>query len=245
MNRTKNAITLEPFTRNNKKEVYRITSPGNSSKYYLVKKNSLMSLIGNKSRVPSVGAMNSLVHAAHNKNFTHVGHFSFGFNGPITPNMFSAFPKRTAISNYVIRKWNNNYGRVNVRDPIYGVPLKLKQISINSLTANNLRGARQEKRQNVRNTQEFNRIKANKLSKKIVQKIMYRNGRPSIWINSNGNQINAPANKNVEYYARQGGRSLYNMIIKHAGQAINAYHRKHPSMKPHYHYRMMMVRKTT
>jgi hypothetical protein len=207
-----------------------------------------MSLIGNKSRIPSVGAMNSLVHAAHNKNFTHVGHFQgFNYNGAITSNMFmfNAFPKRTAISNYVIRKWNEDYGRVNVRDPIYGVPLKLKQISINKLTANNLRGARTEKRQNVKNTQEYNRVQANKMSRKIVQKIMYRNGHPSIWINSNGNQINAPANKNVEHYARQGGRSLYNMIIKHAGQAINAYHRKHPALKPHYHYRVMMVRKTT
>ena len=162
MNRTRNAITLEPFNRNNNKEVYRITSPGNSSKYYLVKKKSLMSLIGNKSRISAIYVLNALVHAAHNKNFTHVGHFSFPFNGPITSNMLHAFPKRTAIGNYVIRKWNNNYGRVNVRDPIYGVPLKLKQISINKLTANNLRGARTEKRQNVRNKQEFNRLKKKK-----------------------------------------------------------------------------------
>ena len=245
MNRTKNAITLEPFTRNNNKEVYRITSPGNATKYYLVKKKSLMSLIGNRSRIPSVGAMNSLVHAAHNKNFTHVGHFSFGFNGPITPNMFNAFPKRTAINNYKIRKWNNNYGRVNVRDPIYGVPLKLRQISMNKISKSNLRGARVESRQNVKNTQEFNRMKANKLSRKIVQKVYYRNGHPAVWINSNGNPINVPANKNVERYASQGGRGLYNMVLKSANRAVNAYLRKHTNMKPHYHYRTMMIRKTT
>lgn len=161
MNRTRNAMTLEPFTINNNKEVYRITSPVNSSKYYLVKKSSLMSLIGNKSRIPAIGALNSLIHAAHNKKFTHIGHFSFGFNGPITSAMFHAFPKRTAIKNYIIRKWNNNYGRVNVRDPVYGVPLKLRQISMNRLTANNIRGARAEKRQNVRNTQEFKKRKRN------------------------------------------------------------------------------------
>ena len=163
MNRTKNAITLEPFTRNNNKEVYRITSPGNSSKYYLVKKSSLMSLIGKGSRITNLSALNSLVYAAHNKGFTHIGHFRVApVNAPIRSNMSHAFKKRTAIANYVIRKWNNNYGRVNLRDPIYGVPLKLKQISINKLTANNLRGARTEKRQNVKNKQEYNRVKAKK-----------------------------------------------------------------------------------
>jgi len=246
MNRTRNAITGEPFTRNNNKEVYRITSPVNSSKYYLVKKSSLMSLIGNKSRISSLNALNSLVYAAHNNSFTHVGHFRVApINAPIRSNVSHAFKSRTAINNYVIRKWNEDYGRVNVRDPIYGIPLKLKQISINTLNANNLRGARTEKRQNVKNTQEFNRLKANKLSRKIVQKVYYRNGHPSVWINSNGNPINAPANKNVERYASQGGRSLYNMIVKHAGQSINAYHRKHPALKSHYHYRVMMLRKTT
>jgi hypothetical protein len=246
MNRTKNGITFEPFNRTNNKEVYRITSPSNSAKYYLVKKKSLMSLIGKRSRIPSIGAMNSLVHAAHNKNFTHVGHVQgFIFNGPVRPNMFHAFPKRTAISNYVIRKWNNNYGRVNVRDPIYGVPLKLKQISMNKISNANLRGARTEKRQNVRNTQEYNRERANKLSRKIVQKVYYRNGHPAVWINSNGNPINVPANKNVERYGSQGGRSLFNMVIKSANRVVNAYHRKHPALKSHYHYRTMMLRKNT
>lgn len=244
MNRTKNAITLEPFTRHNN-EVYRITSPGNSKKYYLVKKNSLMRLIGNRSRIPNVGAMNSLVHAAHNKKFTHVGHFSFPFNGPITPNMFNAFPKRTAIKNYVIRKWNNNYGRVNVRDPAYGVPLNLKRISINKISNSNIRGARVESRQNVKNTQEYNRRKANKMAKKIVQKVYYRNGHPAVWINSNGNRINVPANKNVELYMMHGGRSLYKMMLKHANSAINSHLRKNPALKSHYHYRTMMIRKNT
>lgn len=246
MNRTRNAITLEPFNAKNNKEVYRITSPGNASKYYLVKKKSLMSLIGNKSRIPSVGALNALVHAASNKNYTHIGHFKgINFNGPIKPTMFNAFPKRTAIKNYIIRKWNNNYGRVNVRDPVYGVPLNLKRISMNKISKSNLRGARVESRQNVKNTQEFNRMKANKMAKKIVQKVYYRNGHPAVWINSNGNPINVPANKNVERYASQGGRSIYNMMIKHANRAINAYLRKHTNMKPHYHYRTMMLRKTT
>jgi len=162
MNRTRNAITLEPFTINNNKEVYRITSPVNASKYYLVKKSSLMSLIGNKSRIPALNALNALVYAAHNKNFTHIAHFSWPFNGPINSRVFYAFPKRTAIKNYIIRKWNNNYGRVNVRDPVYGVPLKLTQISMNRLTANNIRGGRVEKRQNVRNTQEFKNRKKNR-----------------------------------------------------------------------------------
>lgn len=161
MNRTRNAITLEPFNAKNNKEVYRITSPGNASKYYLVKKKSLMSLIGNKSRIPAINALNALVYAAHNKNYTHVAHFTWPFNGPINSRVFYAFPKRTAIKNYIIRKWNNNYGRVNVRDPVYGVPLKLTQISINRLTANNLRGARVEKRQNNKNTQEFKKRKKN------------------------------------------------------------------------------------
>lgn len=162
MNRTRNAITLEPFNAKNNKEVYRITSPGNASKYYLVKKKSLMSLIGNKSRIPAINALNALVHAASNKNYTHVAHFNgINFNGPINSRVFYAFPKRTAIKNYIIRKWNNNYGRVNVRDPVYGVPLKLTQISINRLTANNLRGARVEKRQNNKNTQEFKKRKKN------------------------------------------------------------------------------------
>lgn len=204
-----------------------------------------MSLIGNRSRISSVEALNSLVHAAHNKEHTHVGHYQgFLFNGPITPSMFHAFPKRTAINNYIIRTWNNNYGRVNVRDPIYGVPLKLKQISINKISKSNLRGARTESRQNVRNTQEYNRIQANKLAKKTVQEIFYRNGHPSVWINSNGNPINVPANKNVESYRGQGGRNVYNMVIKSANQAVNAYHRKHPALKSHYHYRMMKLRKT-
>jgi hypothetical protein len=51
---------------------------------------------------------------------------------------------------------------VNVRDPVYGVPLKLTQISMNRLTANNIRGGRVEKRQNVRNTQEFKNRKKNR-----------------------------------------------------------------------------------
>jgi hypothetical protein len=244
MNRTKNAITLEPFTRTNNKEVYRITSPANSTKYYLIKKKSLMSLIGNKSRIPSLAALNSLVHAANNKQFTHVGHAQgFLFNGPVRPNMFHAFPKRTAINNYIIRTWNNNYGRVNVRDPIYGVPLKLKQISLNKISNKNLRGARTENRQNVRNKQEYNRMRANKLAKKVIQEVFYRNGHPSVWINSNGNRINVPTNKNVEWYGAQGGRNIYNMVIKHANRAVNAYHRKHPALKSHYHYRVMKLRK--
>jgi hypothetical protein len=205
-----------------------------------------MSLIGNKSRITNVGALNALVHAAHNKNYTHIGHFQgFNFNGPINARLFHAFPKRTAINNYVIRKWNEDYGRVNVRDPIYGVPLKLKQISLNKLTANNLRGAMREKRQNVKNTQEFNRNKANNMSRKIVQQVFYRNGHPSIWINSNGTRINVPANKNVERYESQGGRSLSKMVTTRAKQVLTAYHRKHPALKSKYHYRVMMVRKNT
>ena len=76
LNRTKNAITLEPFNWNNlNKEVYRITSPVNPSKYYLVMKSSLMSLIGRGSRITNASALNSLVYAAHNKRFSHIGHF--------------------------------------------------------------------------------------------------------------------------------------------------------------------------
>jgi hypothetical protein len=245
MNRTRNAITSEPFTWNNKnKEVYRITSPANSTKYYLVKKNSLMSLIGNRSRIPTLAALNALVYSAHNKEHTHVGHAQgFLFNGPVTPSMLHAFPKRTAINNYIIRTWNNNYGRVNVRDPIYGVPLKLKQISINKISNSNLRGARPAKRQNVRNTQEYNRMRANKMSKKIVQEVFYKNGHPSVWINSNGNRINVNANKNIEPYITQGGRNIHNMVVKHANRAVNAYHRKNPALKSHYHYRVMTLRK--
>ena len=176
---------------------------------------------------------------ANNNRFTHVAHLeNRRLNIPITFKLTTTFPNHTPIKNYIVQKWNEHRGMVPVRDPLYGIPLNLKRISLNKLTNSNLRSARTEKRQNTKNTNEFHRNQA----KKMVQVIIHKNGQKT-WINSNGRKINAPMNSNVVYYGHQGGVNLYKYILKNMNHIINVYHRKHPNMLPHYHYREMYVKK--
>jgi len=240
MNRSRNAITQAPF--NKKEEVYRITSPNVPGAYYLVKKNSLLSLLGNSTltRIPTIKSMNSLVHGMKNNRMTHIGHLrSVRINLPILRSNLGGIPNHTPKQNYILKKWNENYGLVSVRDPLYGVHLNLKRISMNRITNNNLRLARREKRQNTKNTNEYHRNVAQKTIKKMVQKIIFKN-LPPIWLNSNGKVIPTPANIRNN---RLGGPEVLPHIYKHMNSLVNAYLRKHPNLKPHYHYRVMMIKK--
>ena len=244
MNRTRNGMTQAPF--NKEEEVYRIKSPNVPGAYYLVKKNSLLSLLGNpnRTRIPTVRALNSLVHALKNNRMTHVGHLrSVRINVPIMRSNLRGIPNHTPKQNYLLQKWNENYGLVPVRDPLYGVPLNLKRISLNKINKKNLRSARLEKRQNTKNTNEYHKNVAQKMIKKMVQKIVFRNNFPHVWINSNGKVINTPANNNIIRYGPQGGPEVLPHIIKHMNPFVNKYLRAHPNLKPHYYFRELFIKK--
>ena len=244
MNRTRNGMTQAPF--NKEEEVYRIKSPNVPGAYYLVKKNSLLSLLGNpnRTRIPTVRALNSLVHALKNNRMTHVGHLrSVRINVPIMRSNLRNILNHTPKQNYLLQKWNENYGLVPVRDPLYGVPLNLKRISLNKINKKNLRSARLEKRQNTKNTNEYHKNVAQKMIKKMVQKIVFRNNFPHVWINSNGKVINTPANNNIIRYGPQGGPEVLPHIIKHMNPFVNKYLRAHPNLKPHYYFRELFIKK--
>ena len=244
MNRTRNGITQEPFNKSG--EVYRISSPVDPNAYYLVKKNSLLTLLGNNSRtrIPTITALNALIRAVNNNRMTHIGHMTLGrLDVPIKKNMLTAFRNHTPKKNYILQKWNDNYGLVPLRDPLYGRNLHLKRISFNQLTNNNIRNARTVKRNNVRQTNKFYRNQAEKLIKKMVQKIIFKNNYPNVWMNSNGREINAPLNANVNRYGRQGGPKVEPHILKHMNRLVNSYLRKNPTLKTHYIRRTIMIKK--
>lgn len=238
-------MTQAPF--NKEQEVYRIKSPNVPGAYYLVKKNSLLSLLGNPNmtRIPTVRALNSLVHALKNNRMTHVGHLrSVRINVPILSSNLRGIPNHTPKQNYLLQKWNENYGLVPVRDPLYGVPLNLKRISLNKINKTNLRSARLEKRQNIKNTNKYHKNVAQKMVKKMVQKVVFKNNNlPHVWLNSNGKVINTPANNNIVRYGPQGGPAVQPHIIKHMNPLLNRYLRTHQNLKPYYYFRVMYIKK--
>jgi hypothetical protein len=135
---------------------------------------------------------------------------------------------------------------VTVRNPTgFSQNLKLTNVNHYELSKNNQRYLRALRRQNVKNTNEFHKTQALKLSKKMVQQLFYKNGLPNVWINSNGREINAPSTTNIENYKspRHMLAEGYQNLLKHLKNSINIYHRTHPNLKLKYHYRQIKVRK--
>jgi hypothetical protein len=162
---------------------------------------------------------------------------------PFPNTYYNNFMKK---NNYVLRKYNQHRGMVTVRNPTgFSQNLKLTNVNHYELSKNNQRYLRALRRQNVKNTNEFHKTQALKLSKKMVQQLFYKNGLPNVWINSNGREINAPSTTNIENYKspRHMLAEGYQNLLKHLKNSINIYHRTHPNLKLKYHYRQIKVRK--
>ena len=158
-NRLKNAIT-QNWLRGNT-NVYRIYNP-NHTNSKLVNKNSLFKYI-ESNRVKTLKRLDELVTRV-NATLGEVNRYAevpYGAGRRIPnllyrnsvngPKMNNYMKKTHSLNNYVFTKYNEHRGRVTVRNPIYGVNLKLKNIEPNKLTVANKREARKRKRNENKN----------------------------------------------------------------------------------------------
>jgi len=228
----KNAITLNYLKGN--ENVYRISSPDRKH-HVLVNKNSLFQLVQSQ-QIPTMKVLDELLTKSYagrtNKvNMVYHGHphnYVFYSNGQFRPSN-----RLIPINKYVFKTLQGNYGIQNVRNPVgYTSKLMLKNVNKNKLTKSAIRTLRSKHRQNTKNTAETlkkakNKIKANankrkanmqhRASRTVYQVVITRvntNKNNTIWVNSNGREINEPRLENLVLNTRNNNSEMNNVYNK-------------------------------
>ena len=209
-NKYKNAITGSYLS--GKKNVYRLTSPVNSTKSVLVNKNSLLAWVLSEN-IKNINNLNKLI----GKSF-------------------------------VPEQLRGNYGRSQVRNPIYGVPLNFKNVSKVTLSNANLKAIGKLVRKNEieaeRNRQgvakrarttaqsmargrRAQQRSTRKNNARTFYKISYRenlgNGEAAygnLWVNTNGRVINEPRVNHVLENNHVRNNNLRNTIEGNHGVSV-------------------------